>query len=426
MTTKKITNLWKRNKRSIESEALVVSFSGAFSDFISGLKKFLGSTEKTTEELKAFLKNAKLGLSAPEDILKSLEVKKLNGIFMVGDDIPLNKLEYVMKEGSLKNLYKIAKIEEPILETDAKAFKTIVGSTSEKALDDLAELSLKYKKLFSHLDVTTEDFSKLSKKFQAEAGKMESNLFKYFKEGTVISLVVGSVVVAVDWLLTETEKRKGCFLIRTDGTGTSSCKLINLSCNPYIQGCECANQSYNYYNTTIMAMIISKLSDDAQMKKDCAAAVGILPNKFEESLKLILDTRFDKLDKFVKSLKNPYINQSDICKLIHKDVEDGKIPPCRACDPTANPNSTTFIDSSLLPINYTLKCESNPSILDTLTDVFISTGKNIFDIGNTASGSIKKLGLFAIIILFLVAIIAAIIKLVPKNKNNQWKKVDID
>lgn len=425
MTTKKISNIWKRNKKNDEPEDFVLGFSGAFSDFLSGLKKFLGSTEKTTEELKVFLKNAKLGLSAPEDILKGLDVKKLNGIFMVGDDIPLNKLEYVMKEGSLKNLYKIAKIEEPIIETDAKAFKTIVGSTSEKALDDLNEMANQYKKLFSHLDVTTEEFSKLSKKFQAEANKIESNLFKYFKEGAVISLVLGTVVVSAGWLLRETEKRKGCFLVRTDGTGTSSCKLINLSCNPYVQGCECANQSNKYYNTTLMAMIISKLENTSDIKKDCASSVGVLTNMFEENLKLILDTKFDKLDKFVKSMKDPPVNPSDICKLIHTDVEDAKIPPCRACDPSAHPTSTTFIDSSTLPANYTLKCVTNPSILDTVTDIFQSTGKNIFDIGNTVSGSFKKIGLFAIILTFLIAIIAFIIKVMPSKKNNNWEKVDL-
>lgn len=425
MAIEKITNMWKRNKRNVQNENFV-GFSGAFADFLSGLKKFLGSTEKTAEDLKLFLKNSKIGLSAPEDILKSLEVKKLNGIFMVGDDIPLNKLEYVMKEGSLKNLYKIAKIEEPILETDAKAFKTIVGSTSEKALDDLAELTLKYKKLFSHLDVTVEDFSKLSKKFQAEAGKMESNLFKYFKEGTVISLIIGTVVVSAGWLLIATEKRKGCMLTRTDGTGTSSCKLINYSCNPYIQGCECANQNYNHNNTTLMALNISKLSNDAQVKKDCSAAVGILVEKFEENLNVILNTKFEILDKFIKNLKNPIINPTDICKLTNPNIEGGKIPPCRACDTTADPKSTTFLDSSVLPANYTVTCVVNPSILDTLTDIFKTTGKNIFDIGNSVSGSVKKIGLFALIMIIIVAVIAAIIKLFPKNPNNQWKKIDID
>lgn len=419
-------NLINRKKRSIKPDDAVEeieNFAGgsAFFEFISKLRKFLGVSEKAADDLKLLLKDTKLGLSAPEDILKRLEVKKLNGIFMVGEDIPLNKLEYVLKEGNLKRLIEVTKVDAPILESDVKAFKTIVGDTSEKSLNELSELTTQYKKLYTKLDTTIEDFQKLSKSSKEQVAKIENNLFKYFKRGAIIALTIGTIYVADGWILKETEKRKGCFLVRREGNEVTSCKIINYSCN-YYEGCECSDQSDGkYYNITLAAMSIAKLANDNETKIKVATAVGKTAAEFESSLPNILSTKFPELTQSINSLTSSPINLVDICKLTHAQIENGVIPPCRVCDPEANPISTTYVDSSQLPINFTFKCVTNPSILDVITDIFKTTGKNIFDIGSKASGAIKSLGILLAFILVMFTILSLVVKSFQKkndNKNN--------
>ena len=67
--------------------------------------------------------------------------------------------------------------------------------------------------------------------------------------------------------------------------------------------------------------------------------------------------------------------------------------------------------------NITFQCVTNPSILDTISDTVLSTGKNLWDgVSTVVSGSLKQIGIVAAIILAVLILVMFIVRLFTRKQ----------
>lgn len=376
--------------------------------FLSDLRPFFGLSEAAEiETLGLLLKNANTGIKALDTTLKALTVERsISGYVLLGEDVTVGNLHNLLRCGNLPKVLTSLKSSVIATEDEIAAFRTTIGPSAERLIDDLESLLTKNKKLYSHLDATLEDLDKLSSTAKKQLQQAENNLFKYVKNGAVISLVVGTVYVGANWIVKETERRRGCFMFTTIDGVTTSCKVGEYSCVPHTQGYECANK-LNYRNTTLILMKIATLPDNNSIKIQVARAVDSNSTDFAYKLPALLTQKFKLLSDAVDGLLASKLPQVNICGERHEYYENGVIPPCRMCDPTALPNSTQYINPAQYGKNITFRCITNPSVLDVITDTADAIGQNLLDFGFYIGTTLKWAGILAIIVIVAMILLSA-------------------
>lgn len=385
----------------------------AFKGFLRELRRFAGVSTKALEDAEKLLKSVDSGIKSVDDAISSAPITRTkDGIILIGDET-VGSVDRIMRSGDLENVIRISKRTDiPITSADREAFKVVVGDTPEKAMKEVDDMATRNKRTYPDLDAGIDDIDNISESGKKNLKKIESNLFKYFKRGTVITLTIGVVYVTVDWLAKATNARRGCFMLTTINGETTSCKVQEYTCSEYQDGDHCKSVSRDYYNVTLVLMHVAKLEDTDARKIAVAEAAGVPVDKLNDQLGKVIDNSYEKVALAINSMTDrPTVN---VCGLSHADVEGGKIPPCRMCSPTANPLSTSFIDPDQYAENVTFQCVINPNLMDTITDVISKTGKNILDgVGSFVSGSLKSVGIIAIVVLVLLIILFVIIKILP-------------
>lgn len=388
---------------------------GVFRNFLKSLRGLSGIGKGTIEDASALLKTANSGIHSVDDALKNLPVTKTRHGFLRMGDETVGRINKLLREGDLGEIARVSKRNISYTSADVKAFKSTVSDTPEKAFKEMSDVVVANKRVYPHLDARVEDIPNLSKSATKDLKTVENNLFKYFKKGTVIALTLGTVYVSADWLVKATEQRKGCFMLTTINNKTTSCKVQAYSCIG--QGGHMCHDNLPYYNVTLVLMKIATLDDSDLRKIDVATAAGISPSELNAKLATVIDTKYEAVSKVIKLMTNK--PDVDICGIKHPDVENGIVPACRMCSPSDNPISTTFIDPDMYPDNVTFQCSINPSLLDTLTDAAISTGKNLLSGITGGLGPLVKL--FAIgfaVILVLLILITVAMKFIEKRRRN--------
>jgi hypothetical protein len=397
----------------------------AFGTFMKKLKKFVGSSATASEqELKSLLKTADSGVSVADRAIRDLPVTSKNGGLLVNGHT-MGEFDKVLRRADLKELMALSGKSVPITAAEEKAFATIIGKTPERAVKDVESLAAVAKRNNPHLDAKVEDLPHLSENAKADVKKIENKLFKYFKQGAIIGLTIGAIYVTIDWLTKATEARKGCYMLTTIDGQTTSCKIMEYSCEGRLgEGTkECGNLPY--YNVTLVAIVIAERSNSDATKKAMASAIAEPVDTIRENIDKIITDKFDLLTTFVQSIADKLPTFAK-CSVSNSSIEGGKIPACRMCSPSAAVNSTEYIDSSQYADNITFQCVTDPSILDTVSDVITSTGRNL--LGNVGDvifsggfGKYLKYGLIAAVAIVLIVIVMRIISIIPKKNNNDSK-----
>lgn len=386
---------------------------------MSDLKKIGASSKVTVEEVSTFLKSIDSGIKSTDETIKNLKVSKNSQGFVLLNDMHVGVVNKVLREGDLKKLVSMTKQNVPVTVSDCSAFKTLVGSTPEMGLKNVDDVATITKREYPHLHATLENLDKLSDTAKRDLKKVESNLYKYFKEGTIIALTVGVVYVGVDWIYKATKSRKGCYMVTTINGVTTSCKIAAHTCsiNDNLVTNSCTG-SVDYYNTTLVLMHLSDARDTDPNKIALASATGIAVYRLRSQLANIIDNYYPIVVNLIEQMGIKRPNTVSICGIKNDTVEGGLIPPCRLCDPSADPVSTTFIDPAQFGDNITFICVTNPSILDTITDTVVSTGKNLWDgVGVVVSGSLKRISVLIAIILVVLTLITLIIRMFYKTSS---------
>lgn len=379
--------------------------------FITELKSL---TKTGEEEVRRLLKTFKSGIKSADEVILSYEPKLNKYGFVEINNNSMGRVITALSEGDLPELVKISGKNIAYTSVDAKAFKSLVANTPERAYKDVRDLALSNKKSFPQLDIKENGFSNMSSTAARDVKKVENNLLKYFKQGTTIALTLGAVYVGVDWLTKTTERRKGCFMLTTINGKTTSCKVQAYSCVG-TDGDFCQSQ-LTYYNTTLVLMHVASLPDTDPLKIKVAQAAGIDSSKLSSSLASVIDSKYAEINAVISAEKNkPLFN---ICELKHQDVEKGVVPPCRMCSPSDNPISTTYIDPAQYPANVTFTCSTNPSLLDTIADAAKSTGHDILDgVSSGLSGLLKLVLMIAFIILVIFIAGSLFLKIFKSSGN---------
>lgn len=389
-------------------------------EFLSALREFAGITEKSAEELTILTKSVDTGSEIVDDILKGLNFEKSTlGYLTVGEDLPLNALEKIIKQADLNELIKATKSEISVTKSDAEAFKNLVGNTPERTIYELKAEIEATKKAYPQFDVNAEEINKLPKNIQIQIKNIEKSLLRKFAEGTLITTIFGGVYVTADWIIKETRKRQGCFMVTKVNDKVTSCKIASHSCDA-VPGYECANDK-KIYNTTLMAMTVVNYDNLNETKIKFANKLNTPVEKLYDNLPYLLSSQFPKIEEFTKNIKSIIV---DICNISHPGIENGKIPFCRACSSSASPQSTTFIDSSLFGKNITFECVQNPSILNVITEVMKETGINLLD-GINEIGKVLKYSVIGVILAFLTFVLYYIWILFTKISKKKEETINI-
>lgn len=376
-----------------------------FKQFMEEFKKFVGGgASKSLGQLSELTSTVKSGVKSFDDVIANIPTKQAkNGVISMGERT-VGAVHRLAREGNLSGLAKLSKSSVNIVESDKRAFSQLTGITPEKQLHEIGESAASVKKLRPSLDVPAKDIDKLPVAAKSKLKTVTDNLLKKFKTGTVIALTVGAIYVGVDWISKATQARAGCYMLTTINNKTTSCKLAAYTCSGDVNANACSGAAPAYYNVTLVLIAISQMSEESDTKVALCEQLKIEPVKLAGSLKTVIDNQFMTVKTFVDKLTTH--PKYTICGLKSSEVENGVIPDCRMCSPSADPTSTMFIDPAQYPDNVTFQCVTNPSILDTITDAAVSTATDLWQgVGKALNLPVRKIVIgvtVSTIVLFLV------------------------
>lgn len=382
-----------------------------FKSFLGDLKK-IGSYGTTVDEASRLLKRVDSGVKSTDEAVGRLKVTKNRHGSILLDGQHVGSVNRMLREGDLKRLVTTTGLNVPLTAADLAAFKRLVGSTPERGLKNVDDAAAAAKRQRPHLDLTLDDLAGMSETARRDLKKVETNMFGHFRKGAVVGLTIGTVVVGVDWIAKATAARRGCYMVTTVDGVTTSCKVSAYTCgDSRVEGLLCAG-AHDYYNTTLVLMHLAAADDGDPGKLAIAAATGIDVNRLQERLADIVDDHYPAVAAAVAKMDAAAVMRSvDVCGVKHADVEGGKVPPCRMCDPAADPVSTTYIDPTQYADNITFHCVTDPSVLDTISDTIVTTGKDLWSgVTDALSWTVKQIGIFAAVLLALFVLVSLVLR----------------
>lgn len=389
-------------------------------NLIAGLGE-LAVRDASEAEALQLLRSADTSIKVLDDVLSGLRVVKSDAGFLLVEGESVESVRNLLRSADLEGLVRLTSRDIPILESDVIEFRRLVPDNPEKALNVLSREIIESKTTRSYLDVSPENIESLPTNAITDLNKVSNNLLKRFVLNAKIPLIVGSVIVGADWIIKASRARKGCYMFTTINGKTTSCKIMAYSCmSDVIPNDECRGFT-NYYNTTLTLMAIVDLEDSDGRKTNLAAAVGIPVDQLRANLSKIVRENFTEATNYIKNMPNrPTL---DVCGLKNSQIEQGVVPPCRLCSPSALPTSTQYISSAQFGENITFKCINSVSILDVITDAIVSTGINLWDgVGTPIFNTLKKIGIILGSILLVVFIFAFAVRMFM-NKSYSYKKI---
>lgn len=392
-----------------------MSVGKGLKSFLGDLKKMSGSPKATVEEASALLKTADSGIKSTDELMKRLKVTKNARGDLLLDGLHLGRVHKLLREGDLKELIRLSGANVPATAADVAAFRRLVGDTPESGLKNVADLATATKRERPHLNATLDDLDRISDTARVDLKKVESNLYRRFKEGSVIALTIGTVTVGTNWIVNATRARKGCFMVTTIDGKTTSCKVASFTCSAdgdKTAANACRGAPLDCHNTTLVLIHLANSPDSDPDKIALAAAVGLEASQLSAQLANVVDHHYPAVTAAVAKMGARVFDAVSVCGASHEAIEGGVVPPCRMCDPTADPVSTAFIDPAQYGDNITFQCVTNPSILDTIADTVVSTGHDVWTgVSNVVSWSLKQMGIVAaviVIVLVLVSLLARV------------------
>ena len=355
--------------------------------FINDLYQFHQHAYKPFDTLVKLAESANTGVPALDQIIKTASVTMWgadwNGLVYLNNiDIPT--IIELIRGADIVELKARMKSNVNVTANDITLLREAVGFTPQRALFDLQrEIKINYDK-YKHLNVTVQTYDSLSESAKEEILCIENHLIQKMPN-TTKHLTIGSITVKPGWILDATKRRSGCQMLTTLQEKTTSCKIIKFSCdksvidNDAIDNCSAPN---NLYNTTLIIMYIVNLADNDPLKIGLVKSVtskgfGLTTNDLNTRLWDRIQAYGYLFDAYIDALKTK--PQFNICTIKSGQVENGKIPFCRMCDPMFPPVHTEYIDSTMYNDNITFKCVQNPSLIDVITDASLATGLNLFD-----------------------------------------------
>lgn len=384
---------------------------GAFLKRLKAIKVGARGSYNVTREL---LLNSGTKISKIDTLLSKMRVSQLeNGLTKIGEEFP-GGLHRIGKSADLEGLAKLANSAEKFTKAEKVAFQDSLGElTNEIDLRKMTENAREARVQKAELDIGAKDLEtpeSLPAKTKQSLAKTDSAMSRYFKKGAPIALTVGVVAYGANWLSKAVKARPGCYMLRKINGETTSCKLSSLTCMEESKNigtlCTDTIAPSGLYNVTLVLIYVAtriQNHDESDLAKVIAKAADIKPNEISSRLKYILDSKFSDVSNALSENTALLPKQLDLCSLQHPSVEEGKVPPCRLCSPTAAPTSTQYVDMSQYADNITFQCVETATAVDILSDIVNKTGKNIFGAVSWFSGKIKTI-IIVVSVIFTVIV----------------------
>lgn len=385
-------------------------------DLLKGLGRSSRISGKNgSKDVSRLLKKVDTGILSVDNLFHTANVTRSeSGVILIGN-APVNWVRDFVRKGDLVGLARVLKSTSVVTAEHVSAFRKIISDFPEVRLTELDE-SIKLVKLaWPDLDVTADKLGNLPKSAQSQLASMTKKLYKHIPKGAKVTLIIGGFVMGANWLKEATEARRGCFMFKNVNGKMTSCRIDNFSCSISSRGTDasipdlCQSRNYdNLYNTTLVLMVACQNDKSDYCAQSIATALGMqdIVGKFKEIY--MDDSKYllaaEVIERLARENKLP---KFEICDVSHPAVEHGVVTPCRMCDSSADPKSTTYIDPSQYPdSNVAFRCNANPSIIDTIADIMQTKGVDLLDgIESTMWTVLKPFTLFGLAVLCILFII---------------------
>lgn len=392
-----------------------------FADFAKVLRGTIG---EGAESLSDLFKNVKTPVADLDSVLKNAEIGVDDGGNVLINGRFASEFEVIFKSGDINKVMSFFGKDIEMSGQVRAMFKSAMADFPESTLEDVATETKFQKTRLPDLDVEPESFEreKLTKS-QVSAYDSFFKKFKlYFATASTVVGVTAVIVIGADMysaLKMAADERKGCFLMVQKNGQTSSCKLIDRSCNNSQPGQHpCSDTQISEiklkHNAVVWLMHYAMLEN--QLDAAYQEIQALLPSV---TLNMASISQFLTHDIF-KRVRDLYDNLETDDKTItwcyDKDphIESGVVPPCRACNSTASILSTQYVDTSALGSNYSLTCITETSIIGTLADVAIGTGIDILSwIGNNPL--LRNIGIAFVVVVVSIIVLSVLSKFFSKT-----------
>lgn len=336
------------------------------------LTKLFTETDDFEKELAEF-KAIKTELSGLDDIVKDMPIELNSTNFAEVNGVELRELENTIRTGNINEFLESAKITSSIPKSVENNIKDIIKTETEIPDIDIEDLVNKIdqaKKYHSDLDVSVgdsvEEFkAKLSDETKGKLEKLWDAATSKFGRGAKVVGVVAVLVLGTDLysnLYQATKARNGCKLLCKMENKTTSTDLSNRFCKSgtTVKGSGYIGNITLSYNINIYVTYAVNKDSSLLEKINNYTKLSITKDNYKN---IISDPKnWTILTEFYK--KNQItIAEDELCSLYAISNE------CIACDPDQSDLSDVrYIDSSVLPNNYTIRCINDSTIIGTIID----------------------------------------------------------
>lgn len=346
--------------------------------------------------------------------------------------VPLANVEVTLRRGQLRQFVRDVNSNAVVSASDERGFARTLVNVPDTNLRNLDETIASNRVRHPDLNVNANSGVELHASMTpATRTKFESAMRQLKAAGGVaiggvvtIFGVIGLIVIGLDFYqsaVDATNNRLGCHLVRRSGNVLTSCRIINRSCGAVVSDTTNACGAGNgipdgiLYNTTLY-LIQSIGTPEADILGPILTLSGPLT---AENISVVLAdvARFQIARERYETIAPLILNAC----ITTPSVESGEMPFCRACVPSADVTSTTFIDTSDLADNMTFHCVTVGSILDTIVDIGIGIGVDVLrpfaGFSGSLSGDFRIIFIIILVIIFLILSIVLFGKLSKKKDN---------
>lgn len=382
---------------------------GALTEFLRAARHFGTKTAEATKlEMKAF----KSSINSLDHAINHMPVMiNKSGHMLIGGET-VGNFNRILREGNLRKLAQMSNSKVAVTAIDTNAFQSIVKNTAEFKVKAIAETAAKNAKLFPQLNVAASGFARVGGSTVRSVAKITANVAKKIPIKT--SLMIGSVGYVGFNIYEKVVERRGCFMTTTINNVTTSCKVQAYSCIGNSTGELCTN-TMDHYNVTLVLMQLAKMDDTSPLKISVCSAAGVLPADMDAQLASIIDNKYAEVSRVIAE-NSKVLPTIELCTLTHPAVENGKVMPCRMCSSTVDPKSTMYLDPSQYGDNFSFICNSDPTMLDVVADIILSTGKNILEGVSTTFMYILKPFLIVVMALLGLVIVIGMVRRMFANR----------
>lgn len=343
----------------------------SFDQFVQQLKL---KSRSTVDEVGTLLKNFTSNIKPLETSIVNMVVSLDTHGFIRINDLTIGQLNKLLREGDLKQVASMSFKDSEYTDKDLQDFNALTAHFPENKYYHVTKAINENVKISPQYDITETSFDNLSNELLEELSKIERSLLEHFKPGDIIILNAGTLTVADQWLFDGTRKRKGCYMFTTIDGKISSCKVSSFTCvGIKTDESTCKDvTNLNYRNTVLDLIAIADADDTNPLKIEVAKIGNVSVNEVQKFLDIIIDDEFNELYTLLQNSREN-IPAFEICVVKNTNIENGVVPTCRLCSPDAQPLTTAYLDPNQYAENITFQCINDPSLIDLISDIEIST-----------------------------------------------------